>query len=166
MSYEKLASVSLAPLPSFFTLWKFFAILIHMEISTVGVIIFHQSKILMVKYGETSVHLVGTYCFPIELVKPGETLETAAVRIVQYQSGLVIEQSSLIPVPKVFQTKVEERDELNTYTTHLFLCTGYSGELTFDGERTPSWIELNYLPELPLLPNVKEAVEEAKKLMS
>lgn len=138
-------------------------------IPTVGVLIFKNNKVLLVKHGEKASHVTGSYGFPAGRLEEGETKKQAAVRELLEETGLMttednLEELLLNIVPADIKRK---SGEIQRFSITIFMCRHFSGELQETEETIPEWVELEKLGELDLehklLPNILNAVRAAQK---
>ncbi len=84
----------------------------------------------------------GKYNAPGGKVKPGETPSECAIREVQEETGLLVED----PLEYGFLTfYFGSRDE-PAWTAHVFLSKRFSGKLTRGNEGNPEWTRVSEIP--------------------
>jgi 8-oxo-dGTP diphosphatase len=129
-------------------------------VPTVGVLIIKEDKVLLVKHGAASNHVVDTYGWPGGRLHHGETSREAAARELLEETGLSTRAEDLeefihdIPPAEI----IRKNGETETFSVELFVCSKYSGSLQGSDETTPEWVEISNLDKLTLLPNVKRVV--------
>ena len=80
--------------------------------TTVAVLAFDKSRVLLVKHGEAAHHLTGVYGLPGGRLDEGESLEDGAAREFQEETGLIPEKSSMIKIPKVYEAEIPRKGGL------------------------------------------------------
>lgn len=128
-------------------------------IETVGVVVLNEEKVLLVKHGDMSGHITGTYGLPAGRVDEGESLEDSALRELKEESGL--EGFDLQKLPKEYTAVLQRKDGEKKFHMTVFLCKKYKGELTSTNETEPIWIDLNKINDFILIPNVENAINQA-----
>lgn len=131
-------------------------------IQSVGIVVLEGDKVLLVKHGEAAIHRTGIYGIPSGRLEAGETHIKAAVRELKEETGLVAKEENLIQLPKIYRATIEGKTGPRTFDWVTFLCKEYSGNLVSTEETTPVWVNINEIDNLETLPNVKEAISEAK----
>lgn len=139
-------------------------------IPTVGVLLFKDDSVLMVKHGDGASHVTGVYGLPAGRLEDGETLEQAAIRELQEETGLITTEDALeelsIQVP---HADIPRKDgTIKRFSITMFLCRNYSGKIpegNLKAETLPEWVPIATVPSLPLLPNVAYVVTEGKKFL-
>jgi mutator protein MutT len=129
-------------------------------IPTVGVLIFKDKKVLLVRHGTASHHMLDTYGWPGGRFNPGETSKEAAVRELFEETGLVAKEEDLEEFihdisPAVI---IRKTGEVETFSVKLFVCSKYKGKLKSSDETIPEWVGVSDLDKHTLLPNVKRVV--------
>ncbi len=134
--------------------------------TTVAVLAFDKSRVLLVKHGEAAHHLTGVYGLPGGRLDEGESLEDGAAREFQEETGLIPEKSSMIKIPKVYEAEIPRKGGEVLYTSwNVFLVKQHEGKLKETDETIPEWIEIDNVGKLNLLPNTEEAIQEGLKLL-
>lgn len=134
-------------------------------ISSVGVLVIRDKKVLLVRHEEAASHQTGTYGFPSGRIENYETPHQAAVRELREETGLVTTENDLIDYPNNrFIAEIKRKDgTVQRFDWKVFVCKKYSGQLRPTEEATPEWIEIAELYRYKLLPNVREVVEKEVK---
>lgn len=131
---------------------------------TVGVFIFKDDKVLMVKHGESAGHPTGSYGIPAGRIAADETELHAAVRELQEETGLITTESELkklpIHIPPVYLPRKDGTKKRFTIT--VFLCRNYSGQLETTDETIPEWVPVSEIEKYPLIGYTKQIIEEGK----
>ena len=94
-------------------------------IPTVDIAIINVAKkeiLLGRKYDETDFRLVGGF------VQPGETYETAAVRELQEETGLIVVEENLTPLKSFFIDDWRYKNERDKITTFLYVATEWESK--------------------------------------
>jgi len=139
-----------------------------MPVPTVGVLVFHDNKVLLVRHEKGSGYNDHVFGLPSGRLQPGETEIAAAVRELKEETGLTTTKKELVEFPnnyhlaKLLNRKDKEEREIE-YSWRVFLCRSHTGELHKSPETSPSWHALHELEFLYLLPNVKDVVEAGLK---
>lgn len=134
-------------------------------ILTVGVVIKKDNKILLVQHGEKSSHLTGTYGLPAGRVEPNETLIEACIREAKEETGLTLDEKELKRLPSGYYAELDRKDGKKAFVMVAFATTRFSGNLIPTSETIPKWFNIKEIQNLKLIPNVKEAIEEALSLL-
>lgn len=131
-------------------------------IPCVGIVVFNQDQVLLVESGVDSAHITGTLGLPSGKYEPGETAVQAARRELEEETGIKAELSDLHQLPTIYHAEILRKKGVEQFEWTVFVCTKFIGELHATTETIPRWVKLDELVHLTLLPNVKEAIEEAK----
>ncbi|MEK7571995.1 MAG: NUDIX domain-containing protein [Patescibacteria group bacterium] len=136
-------------------------------IPTVGVLIFKDDKVLMVRHGEKASHLTGSYGIPAGRLETDETTLQAAIRELEEETGLVTTQNDLEELPLTIPPADILRKDGTTkrFKITVFLCRKYSGKLQATEETTPEWVKITDIAHFPLIGHTKQMVEEGKKFL-
>ncbi|MFA7662787.1 MAG: NUDIX domain-containing protein [Patescibacteria group bacterium] len=134
-------------------------------IKTVGVLLFIDNKVLLVRHGEMAEHLNNTYGVPAGRIEPGESSIETAVRELFEETGLKTTFENLTQIPKIYTATIERKTGINTFHLETFLCNNWSGKLRATDETIPEWINLDKLNHLNLLLNIKQIVADGLKLI-
>ncbi|XP_028311760.1 oxidized purine nucleoside triphosphate hydrolase [Gouania willdenowi] len=81
-------------------------------------------------------------------VQPGETIEKAARRELEEESGLTVDA-----LEKVGNIKFEFVGETELMDVHVFRADGYNGEPTESDEMRPQWFEKDQIPFSQMWPD-------------
>ena len=131
---------------------------------TVGIVVFQNNKVLLVRNEAQTHHLNRIYGLPAGRLEAGENLKEAALRELFEETGLETTLDALITYPgnqftaKIYKEGIGEKE----YSFDVFLCTEYTGEIRTSDDTTPLWMDLPLPADLNLLPNVAIAIENAK----
>lgn len=131
-------------------------------IQTVGVLIFQDEKVLLVRHGEAASHLTGWYGVPAGRPEENESLLRAAVRELHEETGLVTHASTLIQLRlKVPDVDIPRKDgTTKRFTIRLFYCQSYTGQLQSSAETIPEWVAIAKIDSLQLIGYTKRIIEE------
>lgn len=133
-------------------------------VSTIGVVILHLNKVLLVKHTQGAEHLTGVYGLPSGRVEHGESLKEAAIRELREETGITAED--LVQLPETYFAEIERKSgEKVPMEFTVFLCKKYSGLLHESEETVPEWVALEKVGSLPLLPNIEKAIKAAEELI-
>ena len=83
-------------------------------------------------------------------MEEGETLEAAAVRELEEETGLRTKVKYLYKLP-VKESNLKMKEKSENFVFHAFLCTCYSGELKPSDKTIPEFVDLDSLDKLFLL---------------
>jgi ADP-ribose pyrophosphatase YjhB (NUDIX family) len=130
---------------------------------SVGIIVFKNEKVLLVRHNEKAGHLTGVYGLPAGRVNSNEKEIAAARRELEEETDLKPDPNSLVEFPNNYFEAVIERKggEKVLFPWRVFLCTSYKGEIKATEEATPVWVDIEKLDNYKLLPNIKQAVQNA-----
>ncbi|MBI4363601.1 MAG: NUDIX domain-containing protein [Candidatus Doudnabacteria bacterium] len=135
-------------------------------IPTVAVIALRNDEVAMIKHSESAGHITGIYGLPGGHIDPGETEKQAAVKELFEEAGLITTEGDIEEFPSnSFVATIEVKGGSKKFSWKVFLCRNFNGELQASVEGSSEWVKLNNLKEIPLLPNVKEAIEAALKVI-
>lgn len=136
-------------------------------IPTVGVLIIKDKKVLFVKHGAGSNHVVDTYAWPGGRFRHGETNRQAAVRELREETGLEAREENLEEFIHDLEPAeiIRRNGEVEIFSVELFVCDKYTGSLTESDETVPEWVNIADLDNYTLLPNVKRIVTILSKVL-
>jgi 8-oxo-dGTP pyrophosphatase MutT (NUDIX family) len=134
-------------------------------IFTVGVLVIHDGRVLLVSHREGAGNLTGTYGLPSGHLEKDEKEKTAAVRELREETGIVLTEEDLIEYPNdVWTADIKRKDgKVYTFSIKVFVAKRFGGELRESDETTPEWVDIAKLNEYNLLPNVKEIIMKEVK---
>lgn len=133
-------------------------------VQSVGIVVFQNNSVLIVNHGPTSSHFTGVLGLPAGKIDTGETAIQTAIRELKEETGLITMISDMIPLPHKYQATIVQKNGTYIFDWYVFLCKKYTGKLRATTETIPTWVKIDTLHSMKLLPNVKDAIEEAKKL--
>jgi 8-oxo-dGTP diphosphatase len=134
-------------------------------IPTVGVLIFHNQNVLLVRHGQGAGHLNNTYGLPAGRIDEGESSVEAALRELQEETGLVASAEDVVLMPQEWNAVIERKDGPRHFSLRVYFCRKFSGEIVASSEGVPEWIDIQKINEYALLPNVKEIIHEGLLLV-
>ncbi len=124
-------------------------------------VIFDGEKVLLVRHSTHSKHIENAYGLPGGKVDSGETPRQAARRELEEETSLIASEDDLVKLPTVWRARVTFKNgESQAFAMHPFLCKRYQGEVRGTDTEIPEWVPVKDVPDLLLLPHVKEAVQE------
>jgi ADP-ribose pyrophosphatase YjhB (NUDIX family) len=137
-------------------------------IPAVAVVVFYNDTVLLVKHGEDAGNLTGIYGLPAGRYETGESPQQAAIRELFEETGLVVKERDLLPYPNNVYTGTFLRKDGRDMTSRMqvFITTSFSGSLQSSGEAEPVWIPSSRVSTYVLLPNVAQAIQDAKQYQS
>ena len=129
-------------------------------VSTIGVVALQNNKALLVRSGDASGHITGTYGLPSGRVGEGETEIGAAAREFTEETGLDVSEKDLIEFKNnTFTADIPRKDgTIKRMFWRVYRARNFSGELRSTDETTPEWVLIEQLDNYNLLPNVKNAI--------
>lgn len=124
-------------------------------IPTVGVLVFKDDKVLLVKHGEKASNISGSYGLPAGRLEEGETEIEAAIRELREETGLVSTSETMKLLPLDIPPADIQRSDgsIKRFSITVFLCRYYTGEMKQDFETIPEWVSLDTVQSLPLIVN-------------
>ncbi|MFA6601888.1 MAG: NUDIX domain-containing protein [Candidatus Paceibacterota bacterium] len=132
-------------------------------IATVGLVLFKDDVVLLVRHGESADHLTGTYGLPSGRVEPSETPLEAAQRELIEETGLMVNPEDLVELPKLFEATIKRKDGTSkTFSWRVYKAGQFQGKIRSTPETTPEWVKVGQ-KGINFLPNVEDAIELALK---
>lgn len=117
------------------------------------------SKVLLVKHTDKAGHVASVYGLPAGRIQEGESEEVAAMRELKEETGLVVESTDLVKIPKEWFAEIKRADgTVKHLSLAVFIAVEYSGVVTASDETIPEWIERSQLSNYNLLPNVGDII--------
>lgn len=136
----------------------------YMPRASVGIVVFKDEEVLLVKNLASSSHAKEIYGLPAGKVEPGETEVHAAMRELKEETGLVSTEEDLHEFPNNYYiASIALKDGVSEWGFRVFLCKRYSGEIQSSMDTAPEWVAIHDLDNYTLLPNVKVAILEGLK---
>jgi 8-oxo-dGTP diphosphatase len=135
----------------------------HLPKLGVSASVWRDGKVLLV---ERAKEPRGIWAFPGGHVEPGESLEQAAARELQEETGLTAQFTGLLGLYEVIR-----RDGSGLLTVHYVIACymGHAGEgepVAASDAAAVRWADPDRLGSLPLAPNMADAIAKAKKRLS
>ena len=134
-------------------------------IPTVGVLVFREECVLLVKHAKGAGHITGVYGLPAGRIDENESEREAAVRELEEESGLRVQASNLIELEKVWQATIETKYGTKDFSLKVFIAKTFEGSLKESEEGAPEWVLVEDLIQFNLLPNVQNVVNEGLKVI-
>lgn len=137
-------------------------------ISTVGVLIFKDGKVLLVRHGEKAEHLSGVYGLPAGRVGDNENEIDTAIRELYEETGLRVSSKNLQELPNIYTARIQRKNEIKTFSLKVFLARFYSGNLKTikkTDETIPEWVKISDLDKYSLLPNVQRVIKDGLEII-
>ena len=129
---------------------------------TVGIVIRDGGRVLLVEHGEAASALKGTYGLPAGKLDSNENFINACLREAKEETGLTIDENDLKRLDHVYYAEIARNDgTVKPFGMIVFATDKFNGELITTDETKPQWFDIQDIENLNLLPNVKEAIEEA-----
>lgn len=132
------------------------------SMQTIGVLVFSEDKkkILLVQHTANASNREGIWGIPAGRIEPAESPKEAAARELKEETGLVAKEEDIRSYDNnYFSAYLDRSDGTRRHARWtVFNCNKYEGELASDHETIPSWVELDKLAELELMPNVDIAI--------
>ncbi len=134
---------------------------------SVGILLMQDSNVLLVKHTGKAKHKTGVYGFPAGRVEKGETLVQAAARELEEETGLIAEEKDLIEFSgNYFEAEIVMKYGPERFAFTVFLCRKFAGDLNSSPENLPEWISIADLDSFETLPNIKDAIESARRFLN
>jgi ADP-ribose pyrophosphatase YjhB (NUDIX family) len=135
------------------------------ETPSVGIVVFSKDKkqVVLVKHGEKATHKTGIIGLPAGRPDPGETLVQTAVRELHEETGLETSEKYMRQLPNTYAAVIERKTGYLLFSYAPFICTSYTGEIHQIRETEPFWVDVSKLSDYDVLPNVREAIRDAKE---
>ncbi len=131
-------------------------------IPTVGVVVFRDDKVLLVRHKAGAGHPEGSYGLPAGRLNDGEDFVTAALRELNEETGLIAVPENLEKLDKMYYAALPRSDgTTKNYSWTVYICHQWQGELKDDHETIPEWISISQIENYPLIGNVKDAINDA-----
>ncbi len=128
-------------------------------IHTVGVLIFKNDRVLLVRHEQNAEHESFVYGLPAGRINEGEGDRDAAVRELFEETGLSFTSESLRELPKIYTAEIKRKDgTIKTFSLKVFVADSFSGELKASSETIPEWVPIKDIGLLKMLPNVEEII--------
>lgn len=133
-------------------------------IPTVGIVVFKNNNVLLVRHEEGAEHLTGIYGLPGGRIKEGEDIKDAASRELLEETGL--QADGLIHLSHIFYADILRKSgEILKVSWNIFVTNEFKGDIKGSSETTPEWIDIKEVSRLNLLPNTELAIKEGLKLI-
>jgi len=118
----------------------------------VGVVLYEGDSVLLVRHTEEARLPTGSYGFPAGRFdsKRDDSLEDAAVRELEEESGLVTEVEYLCKLPEK-RSRLKMKDGSEEFVFYPFLCVHSWGELRSSNENVPEFVALNDLDKIVVI---------------
>lgn len=129
-------------------------------IPTIGVLIYRNNEVLLVRHKESASHLTGICGLPAGRPNENESEIETAIRELEEETGLLTSEEHLKKLPKTYYAEIKRKEETKTFSLKIFLCKSYFGELKSTDETEPLWVRINELDKYQFLSNVKGIVIE------
>lgn len=131
-------------------------------IPSVGIVVFAEDSVLLVRHEASAEHLTNTYGLPSGRLEEGETCLAAAKRELAEETGLIAAEEDLIELPERYAAEIPRKDGTKRlFSWTVFLCKAFSGELSPSNETSPEWIKIPDIKKYQLLPNIENAINQA-----
>lgn len=135
------------------------------QFHSVHIIVLQNDQVLLVKHGERASHVTGVLGLPGGRSKDDESEKETAVRELREETGVVVEIKNLYEFPNnIFSAYIKRKiGPSGVFTMKVFMTNKFRGTLKRSGETEPLWIKTNELKQRALLPNVEEAIMQARR---
>lgn len=129
------------------------------SISSAGVLIFEENKVLLVRHTNDAEHMVGYYGIPAGKLIEGQDAELGAIQKLHQETGLT-PLGHLILLPVEYAAEIPMKDGVKRFSMHVFLAQAYTGSLTTSPATIPEWVDVAHLEKKLLLPNIARIVQD------
>ena len=133
-------------------------------LQVVGVVVFKDDQVLLVKHLDGASHLTGSYGLPAGRIEPGESKIDAAKRELEEESGLVALPENLVELPNVYSATIERKTGIAKFEMTSYLCTGYAGTLTDSDETSPLFVKISELDSYDLIGTGHQVIKDALEM--
>ena len=130
-------------------------------IPTVGVVVFNEGRVLLVRKKNHPQQLLQ---LPGGQIEPGETPEQAAIRELYENTGLEGDPAHLTLLPNEWYATIQKDYGTKNFSLRAVVCHRYKGEASEAKDAIPLWVELSEVDNLQLVQNVLEVIKEAEAL--
>ena len=134
-------------------------------IKTAGVVAFTEDKksVLLIKHSESAGHKTGVWGIPAGKVEEGECELMTAVRELQEEAGIEVENlQELRPLPRAYSATIERKDGVKTFSLKAFVYSqSKETKLISSEEGETHLVDINEVSSLELLPNVEQMIADA-----
>jgi len=129
------------------------------------ILVFKNSQVLLVRHEKGADHLTGVYGIPGGRINENENFVNAAIRELKEETGLIVDKADLQEFPNNQYTADIKRKDGTTkkFTMAVYFSSKFKGGLRRSSETEPEWIKLSKLYKYNLLPNVKNAILNARQ---
>ncbi len=136
-------------------------------VPAVGILVFKDEDVLLVRHKEISGFLTGVYGLPSGRIEAGEREIDAAIRELEEETGLRSREEELIEYSNNFYRALLERKggKVIDSTWRVFIAKQFHGELRESEETAPEWVRIADLGQYNLIPNVHRAVQDGLKFL-
>jgi len=134
---------------------------------TVGVVVFQNDSVLIIKHLKKAGHLTGTFGLPAGRPNKNEILIKTAKRELKEETGLTTDIEELFEFPgNDYIGSIKRKDEENIIMPYkIFICLTFRGKLKSSKETLPEFIKITELKKYNLLPNVEKIIRDAYKYL-